>query len=127
MITQLKNVYKCEHCKKNGLSKHKMVQHENQCTKNPINFHPCFTCINFDVTEESHEEHYEGGGNDLTRWIKSEYWECKKHKICLHTRRAEVKGLINKYPESFIDTELMPSECEFYSKKNNETDFVDIF
>ena len=124
MKTQTKSVYYCDHCKKNGLSKHKMEQHENQCSRNPANFHPCFDCKHFEISTESHEQHYEGGGNDLTRWVESDLWQCKERGIYLHTRRAEVKNLLTKYPESFIDTELMPSECELYSQKTIDEEFI---
>ena len=85
MKIKSKQVYYCDHCNKNGLSKHKMLEHENQCTKNPVNFHPCFFCKHFNVTTETHEEHYEGGGNDLTRFVKSELWHCDKYRIYLHS------------------------------------------
>ena len=51
MKTVTKPVYYCEHCKKHGLSKSAMTYHESICFNNPINFRPCFGCVNLEKKE----------------------------------------------------------------------------
>ena len=111
MKESTKQVYKCDFCAKTLLVKNAMIRHEDQCKKNPINFHPCFDCIHFVVEEGFNEQYYEGGGEIHTRDIPYKKWECAKKGIVMHTRRAFVKKLIERCPENFIDTELMPIYC----------------
>lgn len=36
MVTKTKKVYYCDHCKRHGLSRYAMEQHELRCTMNPV-------------------------------------------------------------------------------------------
>jgi len=114
MKQKTKEVYYCEHCNKHGLVKNAMIKHENQCIKNPELKHPCYSCQHFEIEEGTNEQHYEGGGETHTRDVAYKVWSCKAKKIYLHNKRSEIRGLIDRYPESFIDTELMPKVCEQY-------------
>lgn len=105
-------VYTCDHCGKKLFVKSAMANHENICTKNPINIHPCYSCDHFKVEEGMREEYREMGGNIHSYDVPYKRWMCTKKGIDMHNRRAEQKGLIQRYPETFVDTELMPSLCD---------------
>jgi len=93
-----------------------MERHILSCTKNPDNFHPCFTCKHFEIDEGFTEEWREGGGEIYSEDKPYKNFVCRASKEykAMHTKRAELKGLPLKYPNSFIDTECMPNSCELF-------------
>lgn len=109
-----KDVFYCDHCKKHGLSRHSMKYHETICRKNPDNIHPCYTCAHFEIDEGFVEKYYVAGGEVQSTDVPYKHWMCKKQGIDLHNMVAKNKGLIEKYPEQFSDTQLMPSICDLW-------------
>lgn len=114
-----KEVYYCDHCSKHGLSKWQMERHEKYCPKDPKNIPKCWGCANLVVHEnESYEHYYEGGGEIHTRDIPiPTYYTCKQLNKSLHTLGAVRKKLLEKYPESFEYSELMPNSCELFKSE----------
>lgn len=82
-----KDVFYCDFCKKHGLSKHKMITHEQRCTNNPVNDRKCFHCRNLDMEDYSICDDY---GNDTNRVLKIFF--CKEREDYLHPPLTEYKG-----------------------------------
>lgn len=97
MKTILKPVYYCDHCKKKSLVKSSMVKHENVCSSNPENIPACFSPKGYDCVYLNNDDPFK--------------LSCKKYKLKLHTITARKKGLPEKYPESFVGSKEMPSQC----------------
>jgi len=110
MKTKTKEVYYCEHCKKHGLVKNKMIYHEAICSKNPQNYRPCFNC-----------EHLNKGIQEITNYdyLGREYIEkltvfyCEEKLICLYPPKVEAKG--NAF--EIDDNHPMPKECELFEER----------
>lgn len=97
MIEKQKTVYYCEHCNKKALTKHTIAKHEPICFGNPDNVPPCM--------------------NDCKSLLKTEGGKtfiCSKFKKYLHTKGAEVYGLLDRYPEQYENSQLMPMTCFGY-------------
>lgn len=119
-----KQVYYCEHCKKHGLRKHSMAYHEDICSKNPSNIHPCYDCIHFSIEEGANEVYLESGGEIITNDVPYKEYVCNIKKISMHSRRTEAKGLLEKYPKTFEGTQLMPLKYCNEQKKRSEMDYA---
>ena len=109
MITETKEIYKCEHCRKVYQVKRFAEGHELMCKKNPENKRACFGC-NFlakkDVT--LHEDHPMGGS--YTFQINILF--CAKKSIHVYPPKVEIKGNHIDLGDEF--NEPMPKDCEFY-------------
>lgn len=101
MIEILKKVYYCEHCNKKALTKHTIAKHEPICFGNEENRPACM--------------------NDCEHLLQPETGEfgrrtflCDKFGKNLHTKGAEVYGLLDRYPDHYNGSELMPKHCLGY-------------
>lgn len=90
MKQRTKEVYYCDHCNKHGLVKSAMERHILSCTKNPDNFHPCFTCKHF----RQHQVE----------------WSCDAKGISLQSRSAHLRNC----QKPCTHTVVMPKECNKY-------------
>lgn len=114
MKTKTKEVYYCEHCKKHGLSKHKMEYHEKMCYKNPENIRPCYDCVFFGKKETiSVIEHYNGTQDG----IRVDIFHCMKKDVFLVSPITVKKG--NEIEHEEI-SERMPTKCEHYKSFLND-------
>lgn len=109
MKEQIKRVYYCDHCNKNGLSKSAMTFHETICSKNPVNKRPCFNC-SF-LTKKDSIEYFDTPFGETTRPVNTFY--CAAKKIFLYTPQNLIKNNILQ-----IDNEPMPKECELQNSMN---------
>lgn len=103
MKQKTKEVYYCDHCNKHGLVKSAMERHILSCTKNPDNFHPCFTCKHFSQVTE---------------------WECLATNEFLQTRSYTLRNTEHKNEHPIV----MPKECNLYIPKDwskDETTYVE--
>ena len=113
MKTKTKEVYYCEHCKKHGLSKHKMLHHEAICSSNPENNRPCFNCKYLcKKTIEVYIDHYDGSQTER----QVDLFFCNKKDVFLYTPKNQIKG--NYFDLGDHINEPMPKECEMYSEQD---------
>ncbi len=112
MKESVKTVYKCEYCGKNLLVKHAAIKHEKWCTKNPDNWPKCDGCIFISEVKIEIPDVWSDGDTRLVNGFK-----CKKLQKNMYPKKAEKKGLIEKYPETFADQIPMPKECEHFDNR----------
>lgn len=108
MQTKTKNVYYCEHCKKNGLVKWMIEKHERFCSSNPVNFSRCCNCVHV-ISETIDIDYSNGGDENYTR--TSSAFKCAVKKCGLIPLVARRKGLPERYPDTFLGAIPMPSAC----------------
>lgn len=83
------------------------VLHEKWCNKNPENYHDCWGCLNLHmidkplIIDENNQVLY-----------KTNSFRCIKLNKNLYPYIVNKKKLLEKYPETFKDQELMPSICK---------------
>lgn len=102
------SVFKCDHCGKNMLRRHSMVNHEKWCTKNPVNNRVCHGCghlkeIKFTDYRDGYMGEYE---------VKCKGFECTKLNIKVYPLSVERRGLTGY--STFDDQEPMKKECEYF-------------
>jgi len=105
MKETIRPVYQCDHCKKNYLSKYAAGKHEKFCSYAPENKAKCFDCVFLERDTISTRGYVD---------INSFY--CTKMGVGVYPVKAERKGLVSKYPETFEDQIRMPSECSVYKE-----------
>lgn len=103
-------VYSCEHCNHKLFLKHAMEKHEKWCAKNPENIAACQGCVFIEKTTIEYEVYSSEWNAYMTTTSKA--FRCKKLDKMLYPKRAEKKGLIEKYPETFEGQYPMPTTCE---------------
>lgn len=108
MITETKEVYKCEYCRKLYQIKRFAIYHESICSKNPANDRPCFNCQN--MTTENYEYGDDGEGY---RTKNLNLFFCNAKQIFIHTPKNEIKK--NAFELGDSENNPMPKECELYN------------
>lgn len=111
MKEQIKTVYTCDHCKKKLFVKNAMVRHEEFCGSNPENIPICSGCEFLEETEK--DIYFDGYYGEEKRTAKS--FRCTKKDIGLYPLKVVRLGIIDKYPETFHNEILMPTECEDFN------------
>ena len=104
MKIELREIYKCDHCKKLYQRKNACEKHEKSCTKNSDNFRACFGCkylTKKTETIDNGSQYYPERRVDLL-------W-CNKLGHFLHPPKVEHKGNAIETGEL---NEPMPKECE---------------
>lgn len=92
-------IYRCAYCRKYGIRKHAIIEHEKYCAKNPANAHVCFTCQHLTVERTDNKD---GGFNEKT-------FTCEALGLELHSFKAE------KVKHSCLGhTTRMPLKCQSY-------------
>jgi len=112
MKERLLKVYNCSFCNKRYLIKTVAYRHEEWCGSNPKNWPACNGCVHLEQIEKDITV-YAGTYNEYSRTVKS-FW-CGAKKVGLYPSKCLQTDMVKKYPENFIDEELMPKECEFLS------------
>ena len=112
MITETKEVYKCEYCRKVYQVKRFAELHEERCTKNPNNKRACFGC-NF--LEKKSATLYADSpvGGDYE--YKRDLLFCKKKQIFVYPPIVEHKNSAIDLGDEF--NEPMPKECNLFEDK----------
>ncbi|GAB2540154.1 hypothetical protein [Rufibacter soli] len=101
MIEKLKKIYYCEHCSKKAFTKHTIAKHEPICFGNEETRPACANdCIHLQNNTGEHKG----------------YW-CTKLEKKIHTPGAEVYGLVERYPEQFEESQVMPKHCIAYEAR----------
>ena len=105
MITETREVYTCEFCRRYFKSRYHAERHEKYCKKNPRNNHACFRfCRHLVKDEYGTDDDYSTTGH--TCFI------CEKTGKELHSFIAERRGM-----DIATETELMPNECPLFELK----------
>lgn len=113
MITETKQVYKCEHCRKMYQLKRFAEMHELLCVKNPDNKRACFGC-KFLNKKETVVYYDSPMGGELTRTLS--LCHCSKKEVFVYPPRVEIKG--NMVDLGYDSNEPMPVSCELYLEQD---------
>jgi len=111
MITAVKKVYQCEHCKKNMLSAGAMSRHEKYCRLNPNNLHKCFDlCRNL-----TRRRILINGKDPFNSGSYQTVLECKKLNVKMYSYLLEKKSTAYfGSPVNFEGLMRMPLQCIHY-------------
>ena len=107
MITETKEVYKCEHCRKLYQIKRFAEAHEKSCNKNPDNFRACHSCIHL-VKKPITIQYDENGYGTDERTVDILY--CPVIGTYLYPPKVEHKD--NAFELGDELNSPMPKECE---------------
>lgn len=117
MKTEVKEVYKCDFCKKLYQIKPACIKHESGCSKNPDNQRPCFMCPNLINKDAAiYIDQYDGSQHE--RNIRLLFCEAKK--VFIYPPKVEVKKNMYELDE---ENEPMPKMCEIYNNLKPEDYF----
>jgi len=121
IVAENVTVYKCEHCGKKLFRKYAMANHEAKCNSNPINIPACYGCQFLEQIETTYEKMCNSFGEDYgvrfdshSETVKTNGFRCVKLDKELYPPKVLIKGIIDKYPESFENKELMPNDCDHF-------------
>ena len=109
MKTEIKEVYKCDYCRKLYQRKHACIEHEPNCRKNPDNFQKCFDgCVNLIKKEVIYFLDLYGGEHKMSKEIL--YCEAKNEGVCPYW----INGINSDDIENEIPNNTMPKECDLF-------------
>lgn len=110
-------IFICDHCQKKMLGKGAMSRHEKLCYSNPENWRACSGCVHCEpeTVEYIAQVDYDEFSGGVTR--TSTAFRCKILNKLMYPFRAEKKGLIRRFPETFANQEPMPKTCEHANYK----------
>lgn len=114
MITETREIYKCDHCKKVYQIKSACEKHELRCKKNPDNLKICHGC-NFLEKKEVHVNSMYLYGTD--HFEKKQMFYCKKVNTYLFPLSIEVTNsqhLQEDIDDGEIPNEPMKKECDHF-------------
>lgn len=106
MKTEIREVYKCDHCNKMYQRKHAAIAHEPKCEKNPDNIRACRDCVFLEMIKaDLYEDAYNG---EIHRKVDALFCTKKDHYI--YPPKAEHKGKAYEFGDK--ENNPMPKECE---------------
>jgi hypothetical protein len=109
MITETREIYKCEHCRKVYQIKRFAIEHEPKCKKNPANKQKCLEgCQYLDKKEVT----YLWDAYDGQHESKKEILFCSKLNQGVYP--YWVSGLLQDDIEDEIPNEVMPKKCHYF-------------
>ena len=112
MKTEIREIYKCDHCNKLYQVKRFAIAHEEICSSNPDNRRPCFECSN--LCKKKVDIYYDmPWGSEAARSLAVLY--CKENKTYLYPPKVEIRG--NAFDLGDHLNEPMPKSCD---KVNHE-------
>jgi hypothetical protein len=117
MKTEIKEVYKCDFCRKLYQRKHAAIYHEKMCNRNPDNFRSCHSCNGLEKKEviiySGIDDYITGEPINISR----DFLFCKKRQIFLYTPQNEIKGNHNHIDAEGNSFENYPmaKECTYWS------------
>lgn len=114
MITETKEIYKCEYCKKLYQLKHFAEKHEESCFHNPKNKRVCFDC-NHLIKKKETLYFDRPDGPEYKKEVDLFY--CGKLELFLYPPKVENKK--NWFDLGDDLNEPMKKECEFYNPESN--------
>lgn len=112
MRIEERKIFICDHCRKKMFGKGAMSKHEKLCSSNPENWRACSGCVHCEpetvtYTTEVDLDEYRGPTER-----KSTAFRCKVLDKLMYPFKAEKKGLIKAFPNTFVNQEPMPKKCE---------------
>lgn len=107
-------LYKCDYCRKKMQVKAAMERHEKLCYMRPENKSACTACIHLEEIKVEYTTFYPTPWGEYESQKTSTGFRCKKLDKLMYHQGAVVKGLVEKYPETFEGREKMPVECKEY-------------
>lgn len=112
MITETKEIYKCEHCRKVYQVKRFAEVHEISCMKNPDNKRACFGCKH--MNKRDYVLYYDTPMGEATRTVN--LCHCAKKEIFLYPPKVEHKGTSFELGDEF--NEPMPKDCSDFVEQD---------
>ena len=104
--------YKCEFCNKSLIRKSAMINHEDNCYKNPKNIKPCFSCEH--LGDSTIIVHFINENPEFVRnEIEAKVFRCTKLDKFMFPFSIERRKLHVKY-STYDDQSPMPNECKDY-------------
>lgn len=115
MKTEVREIYKCDHCNKLYQIKNACIIHERGCNKNPDNYRVCLSCRHLEKVEETiyHDTPY-GGQNSQEVYL----FYCKKIESFLYPPKVEQKE--NWFETDPVDNKPMLRNCEIYENDDDK-------
>jgi len=118
MITETKEIYKCEHCRKLYQIKRFAETHEKSCTKNPDNWRACHQCTH--LGKRTTTIYYDTGyGGEQEEKLDLLY--CSKLDTFIYPPSVEHKGNCHELGDD--TNKPMPKECEDQKKHQLISDY----
>lgn len=108
MITETREIYKCEHCRRMYQRKFWAEYHENRCKHNPVNIRPCFTCPFSKKVEIETDEYSE-------TMYKRDIIYCEKKNIGICPPFQSGYSYVTLNGEEILN-DNMPVQCDIYNK-----------
>lgn len=105
-------LYICEYCKKRYLIKYACISHELYCNDNPENRTACSGCLNCQETKKDYIQHGNFDGYDIEEGRQANAFHCSVKDVGIYPVKVIKKGLLKRYPESFVGDIQMPKECD---------------
>jgi len=114
VITQTRQIYKCEYCRKLYQIKNACARHENVCKKNPLNYQPCLDDCKHITTKEFVYcfDTYQGSSE---REVKVLY--CKKRQVAVCPFWHNPYDFIVDENDNEVENDFMPKKCENFRKE----------
>lgn len=108
MIIEIREIYKCGHCRKVYQKKGFCESHEKSCLKNPNNYRPCFGCNH--LSKRKYLHYYDNPMGESKTTLKLLY--CNKFNNFTYPPKVEYKkNVIDTDPEN----KPMPLICNSFS------------
>lgn len=117
MKSKTVELHTCDFCNKKLFVKGAMARHEDNCTTNPKNWAACHECEFKKLVKKPVI-------NCFDRRIDVDSYYCSKLKQEMHPHKAVRKGLLKKYPETFVNSVLMPTHCEHFKREEYSDPFL---
>ena len=108
MITETKEIYKCEHCRKLYQKKNACKIHESCCKKNPNNLRACHSCAV--LKKQSETIYFDTWNGEGQRDVDVLY--CEKRDCFIYPPSVAAKG--NAFDMGDKLNIEMPKQCELY-------------
>jgi len=107
MKTEIKEIYKCDFCRKLYQRKHLCEKHELSCKKRPDYLRPCHSCKVLKKVKETIASGYSDmNGHEGERVVEVLY--CEKRVCFIHPPSVAAKG--NAFDMGEISKEEMPEQ-----------------
>lgn len=121
MITETREIYKCEHCRKVYQIKRYCESHEPKCSKNPINIPKCLGCKHLENIEIKFEPMYCGYQNN-DELMSGNGFRCNKKEVFMYHPKLEhgdygVPDYV-QFDNNEILQERMPTDCDEWKSEN---------
>lgn len=97
-----------------------MERHEVKCTLNPKNISACTGCLHLEEKSIEYTRFGYNGYCETEEQVKSHTFHCSKLNKDMFPAAVFHKGLPGKYPETFFEQELMPTNCDEFRFLNQD-------